>query len=426
MSDNLEWRNRHAILLREPQWAGIAERENYKIRAELRPMFAAHPVSEDLLLAFAEAGLFREGCEFIARMTHRRAAVWWGYSCLLTLFEERKAVANGQRAPVAGPADEILADLKPLEAKFGLELGLPGLAPADPMGDSKVPQPDFKKLLADYEPPPQDASAVEAASATLGEKTAALEALIPPSVGAAYDAARTRVVASLAEAGIPDPAQTFAAVNAFAKEHPLTYTVRRADSPMLKPVLALPEKLERMRQGIVADLTGAFPEKFPATPEAAKLLKAEADKFSDDAVQAVWRWIVAPDERNTTLALAAGNAAAQLPEGMLAYTAAWSFGDLTPEGKRMIPVPPELPGTGLNSTLLLLALAEGGHRKMAERYELYFNLGLEVVYGKNLWPDAVMEELAPHERIEAASATPDEQRSAMRPAPVYKKWSKDL
>lgn len=83
MSDNLKWMNRHAVLLREPQWKDIATRENYKIRPDLQPLFDAHPDSMELLDVMAEKKLYREGCEFIARMIHRRAAVWWGYCCLL-------------------------------------------------------------------------------------------------------------------------------------------------------------------------------------------------------------------------------------------------------------------------------------------------------------------------------------------------------
>ena len=99
MSDDLKWMNRHAVMLREPQWAHIAETENYKIRPDLRPLFDAHPESQELLDAMAERKLYREGCEFLARNLHRRVAVWWGYGCLLSLFAERNEVAAGVKAP---------------------------------------------------------------------------------------------------------------------------------------------------------------------------------------------------------------------------------------------------------------------------------------------------------------------------------------
>jgi len=425
VSDNLEWRNRHAVLLREPQWAGIAARENYKIRADLRPLFEAHPVSEDLLVALSETGQYREGCEFIARMTHRRAAVWWGYCCLLSLFEERKAVASGARTL---PEDPLAVQARAMALKAGIELPKPGSLDAAGIDDfCKAPKVDCRAMLQDYVPPPQDRSAIDAASRAVGDKIAKIDALIPAEAKATYAAQRARIDADMVRTAGATSAALFEQALERAEKAPLVYTVRRADSPELQPVLQLQDALEAMRKDTIGQIKAAFPEKYPKTPEAAMLLKAEADRISDDAVQAVWRWIVAPDERNTALALAAGNAAAQKPEGMLAYTAAWSFGDLTPEGKQVIPVPPELPGTGLNSTLLMLALAEGGYRKMPERYELYFELGLEVVYGKNLWPDAVMEELAPHRRV-ALGAAESVGRPAARPVAApgpspYQKWT---
>ncbi len=421
MSDKLEWRKRHAILLRGPEWAGIAARENYKIRADLRPIFDANPYSEDLLFVLEERKLWREGCEFIARMTHRRAAVWWGYCCLLSLFEERKAVAEGRavkKSDIPG-----LDKMKEIAAQAGIKLdGLDGSL--DNLDDMcKVPEFDIRKMLEDPPVPPQDESALDAAVAAVKGKADAIDALLPPEIAPVFAASKAKIDETYRKAFGKTADELLSEALSFAKTQPLTYTVDRTSDPSRQALLALPDQLEAMRQNIIGQIKAAFPEKYPATPEAAKLLKAEADKISDDAVQSVWRWIVAPDERNTTLALAAGNAAAQLPEGMLAYTAAWSFGDLTPEGKQMIPVPPELPGTGLNSTLLMLALDPGGHRKMAERYELYFKLGLEVVYGKNLWPEAVMEELSPHQQL-AVEGPAASGGTADGDGVAYRKWTK--
>jgi len=422
MSDKLEWRKRHAVLLREPQWAGIAARENYKIRADLRPLFEAHPHSEELLFALEEQKLWREGCEFIARMTHRRAAVWWGYCCLLTLFEERKAVAEGRI--VKKPDVPGLDKVKELAAQAGIKLGDPTGSLDDLDTFCKMPEFDIRKMLEDPPVPPQDETALDAAVAAVKGKADAIDALLPPEIAPVFAASKAKIDETYRTAFGKTADELLAEACTAAKAQPLTYTVDRTSDPSRQALLALPDQLEAMRQGVVNQLKGLFPEKYPKTPEAAKLLKAEADKISDDAVQAVWRWIVAPDERNTTLALAAGNAAAQLPEGLLAYTAAWSFGDLTPEGKQMIPVPPELPGTGLVSTLLMLALDQGGYRKAAERYELYFNLGLEVVYGKNLWPESVMEELSPHQQLAVESAATTSGATAGDDGSVYRKWTK--
>ena len=395
MSDNLAWMNRHAVLLREPQWANIAAKENYKIRPDLRPLFDAHPDSLELLDAMAAQKLYREGCEFIARMTHRRAAVWWGYCCLLDLFEERRQPNPGNR------------EIDELEQMFGAtlkDMGIKMPTTASSLDDidnfCKMPEIDIEKLIEIPPPPPQDNSALRAASSALGDKLAAIDRMIPAPVQEAFAASRAEME-KVAEAGMGMPSAAFYA-NAIerAKASPLTYSIDRKNSPLVQKLLRVKDMLETMRKGTIAQIKAAFPEKYPATPEAKLLLAADAKKRSDDAVQAVWRWIVSPDERNTTLAMEAGNAVPGTPEGLLAYTAAWSFGDLAPEGKVTVPVPPELPGTGLNSVLLMLALDQKGHLKMPERYERYFKMGMDVVFGKNLWTEAVGEKLSPHAKLE--------------------------
>ena len=397
MSDNLEWMNRHAVLLREPQWTNLAARENYKIRADLRPLFDAHPDSLELLDAMAEKKLHREGCEFIARMTHRRAAVWWGYCCLLDLFEERLEAESGA---VKREPDEIELMVKEASEKTGIEMPPLNVPIEDIDNFCKMPEYDLDKLLAAPKRAPQDRSALNAASAAIDAKVARLNSFIPPKVQAAFAASRAKADADMqARAGVKI-ADFYAQAKARAEAGPLTYSIDRTNSPTMQKIKRVQDILKAKREGIIAQIKGAFPEKFPATPEAKLLLAADTKKRSDDAVQAVWRWIVSPDERNTTLAMQAGNGAPGTAEGLLAFTAAWSFGDLAPEGKVTVPVPPELPGTGLNSVLLMLALDQKGYRKMPERYERYFKMGMDVVFGKNLWTEAVSERLSPHAKLE--------------------------
>ena len=395
MSDNLKWMNRHAVLLREPQWAGIAAKENYKIRADLRPLFDAHPDSLGLLDAMAARGLDREGCEFIARMTHRRAAVWWGYCCLLTLIEER-------RQPPAKPREvaELEKLIDGMLAQAGVKLPEFGSSLEDIDNFCKMPEIDIEKMIEIPPPPPQDNSALAAASSAVKGKLEAIDRLIPAHVRKMFDASRAELEKRASAAiGMP-PKAFYGAALARAKKEPLTYAIDRANSPLVQNLLKARDLMETMRQGTIAQVKAAFPEKFPATPEAKILLAADRKKRLDDALQAVWRWIDSPDERNTALAMEAGKSAPGTPEGLLAFTAAWSFGDLSPEGKVTVPVPPELPGTGLNSTLLMMSLEKAGSRKMPDRFELYFKMGMDVVFGKNLWTEAVSENLSPHAKLE--------------------------
>ena len=395
MSDNLKWMNRHAVLLREPQWANIAAKENYKIRPDLRPLFDSHPDSLELLDAMAERKLYREGCEFIARMTHRRAAVWWGYCCLLDLFEERKAVESGAVKPEPDELELLFAEeLK----KLGLEP--PSLKPPASIDEMcPVPKIDFDRILATPKTPPQDRSALAGASAAMRARIDRLNALIPAKISSAYASSFAKADAAVAAAKGTGVRSLYEAARSRAEAGPLTYAIDRVNTPLVRKLKRLQALLAARRQETIDQIKAAFPERYPTTPGAKLLLGADSKKRSDNAVQAVWRWIVSPDERNTSLALEAANAVPGTPESMLAMTAAWSFGDLAPEGKVTVPVPPELPGTGLNSVLLMLALDQNGHRKMPERYEHYFSMGMDTVFGKNLWPDAVSEKLSPHAQL---------------------------
>lgn len=399
MSDNLEWMNRHAVLLREPQWKGIATRENYKIRPDLQPLFDAHPDSLELLDEMSARKLWREGCEFIARMTHRRAAVWWGYCCLMDLFTERRNVASGLIKP-ASPLDAFAPMKLEIEKLTGIKIPEPKPLSADSIDDfCKAPEIDLKKLLEFPKPPPQDRSRLAAATAAMKAKASQLRSYVPPAVSKAYSMSLSKAEEETRRQFGFGLAEHFEEAKKAAESGRLTYTVDRFNHPARKSVLELPEKLEAMRKNTIDQIKAAFPEKYPALPEAKLLLNAAKKKQTVDAVQAIWRWIASPDERNTTLAMEAGNGAPGTAEGLLAYTAAWSFGDLAPEGKIMVPVPPELPGTGLNSALLMMALDQEGHRAMAERYEIYFKMGMDVVFGKNLWPDDLSAAHPPHVRI---------------------------
>ena len=60
-----------------------------------------------------------------------------------------------------------------------------------------------------------------------------------------------------------------------------------------------------------------------------------------------------------------------------------------PGGEQVVRTPAGLAANGLNQVLLMCALHKGGTRKLKERYEHYFNLGVEVMIGKNNWDESV-------------------------------------
>jgi hypothetical protein len=83
----------------------------------------------------------------------------------------------------------------------------------------------------------------------------------------------------------------------------------------------------------------------------------------------------------------------------------------------------------------MCALHKGGTRKVKERFELYFNLGVDVLSGKENWAESLDTGKAPHELIVGSPAPAPHHSSASAPpnspetppaekaaAHLYKRW----
>jgi hypothetical protein len=103
-------------------------------------------------------------------------------------------------------------------------------------------------------------------------------------------------------------------------------------------------------------------------------------------------------------------------------------------GEQIVPTPPGLAANGLSQVLLFCALHKGGTRKLKERYEEYFRLGVDVLTGKDNWEESLAQGKMPHDEIpqaaetdmSAAPAVPlntkDGGNDGDKSAPAYKRW----
>lgn len=382
MSDKLEWMNRHFVLLRHKELDDVCKIEGYKIRPDLLSFFTGKTDAEEIVWDFADAGRWKCACELLAYMAHRRAAVWWAYQCLLSLNEELEVV----------PADD--RDIDSIATSFEPEV------------------PDFAKV----EPPKPDSAQVAEIEAKIAEIQADyqnMRAMVDPKM------------MKMVEDGLEVACQEFKKVHG---HHPMELmdmlTEKLAqdpseidrDSPIFKAADEIKSKLMQVRQETLDTIHAVIPPKVPAHEK----------KVRDDALQAVYRWIVSPDEVNAKKALEVGNECPDTPAGLLSLTAFWAGGNLMPDGDQVVPTPPGLAANGISQVLLMCALHKGGTRKLKERYEHYFNLGVEVMTGKNNWEESVIEGEAPHDVIPPPFSEPvvkaekkqeDEPRTA-----VYKRW----
>jgi hypothetical protein len=194
------------------------------------------------------------------------------------------------------------------------------------------------------------------------------------------------------------------------------------NSPLFVEAEKLKAQIQAVRQETVDTIKSVIPPKVPAHEK----------KVRDNALDAVYRWVAVPDEVNSKACLDIGNECPDTPAGLLALSSFWAFGNLLPGGEQVVPTPPGLAANGLCQVLLMCALHKGGTRKVKERYERYFNLGVEVLSGRDNWEESLAQGKAPHE-IAAAQAsrengTPVAEQGHVPPPDhgagngVYKHW----
>jgi hypothetical protein len=326
-----------------------------------------------MVFKFAHLGDYKSACELLAYIAHRRAGVWWGYLCLLSLVEEL-----GQNPAV----DRDIADIA---TSF------------------ETTVPDFAKVELPQIPPEVNAEA-DAAVASAKAKLAEAQAQLDPEM---YQFVKDAVEVAF---------QEFKRVHGIHPMDLLKKAVERCkedpykidpNSPLFVEAEKLKAQIQAARKEAVDTIKSVIP---PKVPEHEK-------KVRDNALNAVYRWVVAPDEVNSKACLDIGNECPDTPAGLLSLSAFWAFGNLMPGGEQVVPTPPGLASNGLAQVLLMCGLHKGGTRKLKERYEQYFNLGVDAVSGRDNWEGSLVDEKAPHQSI-SSSVSPKPQAGSA----VYNRW----
>ena len=354
MSDKLEWMNKHFVLLRHKELDDVCKIEGYKIRPDVQSFFDNKTDAEEVVWNFANAERWKCACELMAYMAHRRAAVWWAYQCVQSLMEELKEVPAEDR-----DIDNIALSFEPIV-------------------------PDFAKV----EPPPPDPEKVSEAEAALAQMQAdyqQMRAMVDPdALKFVEDAVEIAYKEYEKKYGI-HPKKMIEIFTERLKEDPIQID---RNSPIFKAADEIKSKLMAVRKETLDTVHAVIPPKVP---------EHEA-KVRDNALEAAYRWIVSPDEINAKKALDIGNECPDTPAGLLALCAFWAGGNLMPdsENDQVVPTPNGLAANGICQVLLMCALHKGGTRKLKERYEHYFGLGVEVMTGENNWEKDIVPEEEPH------------------------------
>jgi hypothetical protein len=394
MADKLDWLGRHFVFIRHLTLADVVSGEGYQIPPELEDLFEGVSGTTEMVFKLADAGKHKNACELMAYIAHRRAAVWWGCRCVCSINEELR--------------------LKPPE-EFDFE-NPPKPPPPPSYFNIEVPAPD-----------PALTAAMDAAVA--GAKGAAAEsaALANPAMKAYVAGGVEQAFRAFEAANGVHPMALLKQLGERMKQDP--YAID-PDSPIFRMERELKEKLEGQRERIIAEIKAAHAAAGIDSPlNKNPKLEAHKKKLKDNALEAARRWVAAPNAENAQKCLDAGNQCSGEPAGLLSLSAFWAFGNLAPQLEQVIPTPPGLAANGLDKALLLCAVQQGGTRKIAERFEHYFNLGVEVLSGKDNWEDSLVSD-RPLQEEPPAGPAPEPGKSPQTPAAQnaggYKRWEPEL
>ncbi len=362
MPDNLQWMNEHPVLFLHPLVEETVLEENYKLSTPLAELASRYRQSDDFLKALRDKGNYKEACNFLCYNLHHRAAVWWAYLCVLDLNEELQLCPHKPRdiADIAKPRP----------------LNVPEWAKA-PKPKDDTPQVN------------EQLSQLQDAMTQIKDLAAKI---IPPDVQEKVDGYISEFENIFKQQHGFTPKELMQkAIEKLKVEETLDPEFTPSpDSPIFKAAAELKEKIEKQRQQTVDLIKKALGE-----PDVVLI-----NKQRRSCLDAVYAYIAAPNAKNASALLELGNQCPQTPEGLLALAGFWSFGDLAPNLEQVVNTPPGLMANGISSLLLQCALKQGGNKSFDLRYETYFNLGFDVVTGKNTWSKAVEEGKSPHAKLQ--------------------------
>lgn len=371
MADDLSWLNQHELLHLHPQVAEVVHHEQLKLTSAQQALAQRYPLSTDYLAALSAQGSYKDACTFLAYNLHHRMAVWWGYRCVVDVLSE----VLHQPAPVKDLSD--VAKPRPMN--------LPPFV-------AEMQQQAAQEFAVD----PKVMEQLGAAQARLKDIEQQLRQIIPQPLFDFADQALAQQNAKFKSIHGMEPMELLnslikQAVEVEAEEKRTGMSARiDPNSPIFAATKEIEAKVEKIRQETVALVKSALPE----------VDSEQQTKDKAACLDAVFAYIVAPDEVNAQRLLELGNKIPDKIEGLLSLVAFWSFGDLMPQGKQVIPTPPGLMSNGLNCLLLSCALQQGGVFNFAQRFQRYYEFGYECLLGKSNWAQYVALGVSLHqERI---------------------------
>lgn len=380
MADKLQWINKHLIFLRYQALKDCCLAEDYHIPRMAEPLLVGSRLDEHsgvigldtlnstaplvdesmvpvetverFLQKMLAANLLRESSELLCYALHKRVALWWVYKCVLALRQEQECTPPPPAELAPGAADFVLPKLSDLLAQ---------------------PDEAKAKLLA--------------LKRKLNAQKAALAAKMTPEFNAFF--AKTLALGEQQYAkvhGIKPRAELAKTLEAFKKPK---LPEMKLNPELEKAIAAMHKEQAQQQAQMMALLQRLWPQDKIAPGQGGNPSALPHDLSGEEILEHVYQFICEPSEQHAKILLQDGNTHPDTAEGMLAYAAFWSYGNLMPGGDQVVPTPPGLASKGLNMTLFKLCADPNGQLKLDERYALYVQQGLEIGYGHDSFVTAL-------------------------------------
>lgn len=347
----------------------LCKTRGYEPTDEVETFFPTHAITPELaLVILLTHNRVEDAVSLLASAMMPRVGVWWAYRCMEMVQKdiaqdfakdglsprERREKANKELVAKLTDMSDIqamIAEQKKTEEKVVKELTekVRQRAYLNPIERTQLKLLWAQKMLErlpGFLPP-------QAADAPDGQLTQKLR----PQMEHAMEDFKSRV-AHLLNPQMPPPPDDI--------------------PPSSRIFDAVRAKTAQIKPAVDKEMAKHFPLKLHGIPEPPSKEKISAAK------EAALRWLLVPSDENGQRACQAAIAAKKGPESMLAFTAFWSSTNMKTE-TGMAPANPALPPKGIVSTLLQLALLEGGDMDYDERYRQFLKLGIECADGTSTW-----------------------------------------
>ncbi|MCP3965320.1 MAG: hypothetical protein GY750_06355 [Lentisphaerae bacterium] len=339
--------------------------------------------SEQLIGLLRSKDMLKEACDYMAFCINRRVGVWWAYCCVAAVndeikkqleksplsFEEQQKKEVEAKVAEWGDRSELDAIKAQHEVKAASnkelmgKLAGPPLRPNDPLANTQA------TLNA------QLGGDIDGLNYALNEMEQAINAL-PPKVRMAAQGLVDKVYRDYeVENGIHPMAALKNGITKSIVPSPVPQDNTLRDQYFS----TIQNRISQVESYVKGTMDKYFPLKIPGLP------KEVSRKKISEALFSVKRWILTPTDANGKLAGDASVPVQQTPEGLCAMSAYWSSSNLMPGVKNPLHPPPGLAANGLANTVFMCAMKKGGSKTYDERYEEYFDLGIDCLSGIKTW-----------------------------------------